>query len=94
MTYQVELSRRFLRSAKRFFRQHPDLRGAFERLVKDLEQDPYQPHLRLHPLQGNLAGRHAVSLTYAYRIVLTLTLAVVDRVIVLIDIGTHDEVYA
>ncbi len=92
MTCQVALSRRVLRSAKQFFRQHPDLRDAVERLVKDLERDPSQPHLRLHPLHGNLAGSHAVSLTYAYRIVLMLTM--VDREMVLIDIGMHDEVYA
>ena len=47
--------------------------------------------LRLHPLSGELEGLHAVSLTYVYRI--TLTLRITKKEIVLLDIGSHDEVY-
>jgi mRNA-degrading endonuclease RelE of RelBE toxin-antitoxin system len=38
-----------------------------------------------------LEGLHAVSVTHAYRI--TLTLRVTTKEIVLLDIGSHDEVY-
>ena len=38
-----------------------------------------------------LEGLHAVSVTHAYRI--TLTLRVTKKEIVLLDIGSHDEVY-
>jgi len=44
----------------------------------------------LHPLSGELEGLHAVSGTHAYRI--TLTLRVTKKEIVLLDIGSHDEV--
>jgi len=54
-------------------------------------RDPFQPHLELHPLTGKLAGCHAVSLTYSYRI--TLTLFITEQEIVLLDIGSHDEAY-
>ena len=53
--------------------------------------DPFQPRLRLHPLQGPLQGIYAVRLTYKYRIVLTFKPA--EREIVLLDVGSHDEVY-
>jgi mRNA-degrading endonuclease YafQ of YafQ-DinJ toxin-antitoxin module len=38
-----------------------------------------------------LKGLHAVSVTHSHRIVLTLK--VTDQEIILLDIGTHDEVY-
>lgn len=50
-----------------------------------------QPHLRLHALRGEMEGMHAVSVTYQYRIVLTLLIR--EREVILLDIGTHDEVY-
>ena len=91
MTYIVQSSPRFLRRASKFFRKHPDLEPVFDQIVEQLRQDPSEPSLRLHSVRGTFEGEFAVSLTYAYRIVLTL--AVVDQVIVLLDIGTHDEVY-
>jgi mRNA-degrading endonuclease YafQ of YafQ-DinJ toxin-antitoxin module len=59
--------------------------------LRDLENDPLQPHLRLHPLKGKMQGLHAVSVTYSYRI--SLTLKVTEKEIILLDIGSHDEVY-
>ena len=61
------------------------------RCLGDLQADPFQPHLELHPLSGRLAGCHAVSLTHDYRI--TLTLWITEKEIILLDIGSHDEVY-
>jgi mRNA-degrading endonuclease YafQ of YafQ-DinJ toxin-antitoxin module len=43
------------------------------------------------PLSGKLQGLQAVSLTYRYRI--TLSLQITEHEILLIDIGNHDEVY-
>ncbi|MDO9385921.1 MAG: hypothetical protein Q7T65_04365 [Thiobacillus sp.] len=56
-----------------------------------LRADPFEPSLRLHPLTGKLQGMQAVSLTYSYRI--TLTLKITEHEILLLDIGSHDEVY-
>ena len=87
----ITTPQQFLRQAGKFFRKHPDLKSRFARVIADLQQDPFQPHLELHPLSGKLAGCHAVSLTYSYRI--TLTLLITDREIILLDIGSHDDVY-
>ncbi|NTU42121.1 MAG: plasmid stabilization protein, partial [Nitrospirales bacterium] len=81
----------FTRSAKKFIEHHPVLKSELARALKSLEQDPAQPHLRLYPLKGNLKGLHAVSITYKYRI--TLTLAMTEKEITLLDIGSHDEGY-
>lgn len=89
--YAIATPEQFLRQARKFFRKHPELKPKFSRVIQDLQQDPFQPHLALHPLSGKLSGLHAVSLTFSYR--MTLTLHVTDREIVLLDIGSHDEVY-
>lgn len=81
----------FLRRARKFFKKRPDLKEAFEKLVEDLRHNPFQPHLEYHRLSGKLEGVQAVSLTHSYRV--TLTIVVKEKEIVLLDIGTHDEVY-
>ena len=89
--YAIVTPRQFLRHARKFFKKNPDLKSRFAEVLGDLQRDPFQPHLDLHPLRGKLAGCHAVSLTHGYRI--TLTLLVTDKEIILLDVGSHDEVY-
>ena len=89
--YQLVWTARFTRTPKKFAQAHPDLRQHLARVLRDLENDPLQPHLRLHPLKGKMQGLHAVSVTYSYRI--SLTLKVTEKEIILLDIGSHDEVY-
>ncbi len=89
--YRVVTPEQFLRQARKFFRKHPDLKPAFAKTIQSLQEDPFQPQLSLHPLSGKLSGLYAVSLTYNYRI--TLTLLISEKEIVLLDLGSHDEVY-
>jgi mRNA-degrading endonuclease YafQ of YafQ-DinJ toxin-antitoxin module len=89
--YTITTPLQFLRQARKFFKKHPDLKPRFAKVVADLQDDPFQPGLALHPLGGKLAGCHVVSLTYGYRI--TLTLLITEKEIILLDIGSHDEVY-
>jgi len=89
--YTLVWTESFTRSAKKFLARHPDLRQKVSAVLRDLESDPFQPHLRFHHLTGKLKGVQAVSTTYSYRI--TLTLMVSESEIILLDIGSHDEVY-
>ncbi len=91
MSFALVTTQHFERRARKFVRKHPDLRPALRDTLDDLSRDPFQPRLKLHPLADNLAGVQAVSVTYSYR--LTLLLRVTEQEIVLLDIGTHDEVY-
>ncbi|QVL49763.1 MAG: type II toxin-antitoxin system YafQ family toxin [Thiocapsa sp.] len=91
MSFALVTTQHFERRTRKFVRKHPDLRPALRDTLDDLSRDPFQAKLKLHPLSGNLAGVQAVSLTYAYR--LTLLLRVTEQEVVLLDIGTHDEVY-
>ena len=81
----------FDRRVVKFSRAHPELKKPLAKVLHGLESDPFHPHLRLHPLKGELEGLHAVSVTHAYRI--TLTLRVTKKEIILLDIGSHDDVY-
>ncbi len=89
--FTITTPEQFLRQARKFFKKHPDLKPRFAKLLADLQRDPFQPQLKLHPLTGKLSGCYAVSPTYSYRI--TLTLFISEQEIVLLDIGSHDEVY-
>ncbi len=91
MNFALVTTQHFERRARKFLRKHPDLRSTLRHTLDDLSRDPFEPQLKLHPLSGNLAGVQAVSLTYSYR--LTLLVRVTEQEIVLLDIGTHDEVY-
>lgn len=81
----------FVRTSRRLLRTSPDLKTEFWRVLEQLESNPNHPKLRLHPLKGHLAGKHATFLTYSHRIILLLMLD--KKEITLLDVGTHDEVY-
>lgn len=81
----------YLKREVKFFKKHPDLLDKYGVVLKKLENDPFESSLKLQKLQGNLEKFHAVRLTYEYRIILILM--IVDEKIILVDIGTHDDVY-
>jgi mRNA-degrading endonuclease YafQ of YafQ-DinJ toxin-antitoxin module len=89
--YAIVTPHQFLRQARKFFKKHPDLKPRFAQVLNDLQSDPFQPHLKLHPLGDKLAGCHAVNLTHSYHV--TLTLLIIEREILLVDIGNHCQVY-
>ena len=91
MPFTLVWSASFKRTAKKFLSKHRDLADIFSLVLHKLEQNPYDPELRLHPLSGRLTGKHAVSLTFSYRIVLRIEIA--ENEIILHDVGSHDEVY-
>lgn len=89
--YTLVWTAHFTRAAEKFAKRHPELKKQIAAALRDLERDPFQAHLAFHQLGGKLKGCQAVSLTHGYRI--TLTLMVTEKEIILLDIGSHDEVY-
>ncbi len=89
--YELVWTAGFTRAANKFVDLHRELRTKLAATLRDLENDPFQPHLRYHHLTGKLKGIQAVSITHSYRI--TLTVMITDKEIILLDIGSHDEVY-
>jgi mRNA-degrading endonuclease YafQ of YafQ-DinJ toxin-antitoxin module len=74
----------FTRSAEKFNEHHRELRHKFADVLRDLESDPFQPHLRYHHLSGKLKGTQTVSITHEYRI--TLTVQITEKEIILLDV--------
>lgn len=89
--YALVWTPHFARAAEKFIKHHGEARKKFADILRDLERDPFQPHLKYHHLGGKLKGVQAISITGSYRI--TLTVVVSDREIILLDVGSHDEVY-
>ena len=46
----------FDRRVVKVTRAHPDLKNPFAKALRNLEANPFLPSLRLHPLNGELAG--------------------------------------
>lgn len=66
--------------------------GFWPRQQADLpEQDPLHRALRLHGLEGQLSGLHAVAINLHSRI--TLELEWRKQEIILVNVGSHGEVY-
>jgi len=91
MPYKIIYPRSYIRRARAFAGKHPELLKQYEKILKLLELNPFHPSLRLHPLKGKLKGLHSVSINISYRI--TLELIIQEETIVLINVGTHGEVY-
>lgn len=89
--YKLVFTEHYLKKEKLFIKRHKDLIDRYKKTLKLLETNPYHPSLRLHSLKGKFQGKYSVSITMNYRIILTF--GVKDEEIVLIDIGSHDEVY-
>lgn len=79
------------RVEKKFFKKHRDLMPKYAKILKQLEMNPFESTLKTHKLKGELDKYFACSLTYEYRIILTIR--IVEDEIILMDIGSHDEVY-
>ena len=88
--YTIITPKKFLKNANKFFKKH-ELGARVAHVVEKLKNDPLDPLLDLHSLSGKLKDLHAVSLTYSYRIILTIK--IVEGEIILLDLGCHDEVY-
>ena len=85
----------FRRAFKKAVRKNPRLSEAILDVIGRLARDPFEPSLKTHKLQGQLQGLWACWVEYDCRIVLSFQQDddAGAEVIVLIDIGTHDEVY-
>jgi mRNA-degrading endonuclease YafQ of YafQ-DinJ toxin-antitoxin module len=81
----------FSRTTRKYLRRHPELCDLFKDTLQLLETNPHASQLRLHPLKGRHQGKHSVRINYEYRIILILK--IIDKEVILLDIGSHDEVY-
>ena len=89
--YRIDFSEKYEKKAKKFFKKHPNLKDKYIKTLKLLSLNPFHPSLRLHKLQGKQKEFYSVSIDMEYRIIIDFI--IIDKRIILIDIGPHDEVY-
>ena len=91
MSFRIIYTQSYLKRAAKFIKRHPDLLPLYEKTLKLLELNPSHPSLRLHRLSGPLRDLHSVSINISYRI--TLEFLIEDGTIILVNVGSHEEVY-
>ena len=91
MSFRVIYTKSYLKRATKFAKRHPDLLAQYEKALKLLELNPFHPSLRLHRLSGSLSDLHSISINISYRI--TLEFLIEDGKIILVHVGSHDEIY-
>lgn len=92
---KLVLTPKFKRAFRKFTKRNAKLQQQIEKTLIEMEADVFASHLSTHKLSGKLYGLWACSCGYDCRIVFTLEAEPTseNEVIVLLDIGTHDEVY-
>jgi mRNA interferase YafQ len=89
------LTPKFKRAFRKFVKRNADLQKRIEETLLQMEIDVFTPNLGTHKLSGKLDGLQSCSCGYDCRIIFSIEqdAATDGETIVLLDIGTHDEVY-
>jgi addiction module RelE/StbE family toxin len=80
----------FKRAYKQRVKENEQLKKQFWHAMALFQEDPFHPFLKTHKLTGKLKGLSASSVSYDYRVVFTF---LSQNQVLLVDVGTHDEVY-
>ena len=80
----------FKRRYKKRVKNNTELKTKFWEAIELFTKEPFNPRLRTHKLTGKLSGLWAFSIDYDCRVIFKF---LNDHEVLLIDIGTHDEVY-
>lgn len=91
MKYEIKRTETFIKTAQKFFKKHPQLINKFKNVILKLEENPFEKSLRTHRLKGDLKDKFGISLDYKFRI--TVAIEIIEKEVILLDIGSHDEVY-
>ena len=85
----------FKRELKRIIKKNPQLQDKISEVLELLASDYLNPLLKSHKLSGQLDGLWSCSVAYDCRIIYTLKQDsdTQEEMIVVVDIGSHDEVY-
>jgi mRNA-degrading endonuclease YafQ of YafQ-DinJ toxin-antitoxin module len=91
MSFRILYPHSYNKKAAGFLKKHQELLPQYEKTLKLLELDPFHPSLRLHRLKGALGELHSVSINIRYRI--SIEMIIRDQTIILVNVGSHDEIY-
>ena len=92
---KIVISSKFKRAFRKFTRRNIKLQEKIERVITKLSENVFDPTLGTHKLEGKLADLLSCSCGYDCRIIFAIETEeqTGETVIILLDIGTHEEVY-
>lgn len=93
MNRELIRSTAFIRAARRCLKKHPQAAGDLEATLLLLSDDAFDPRLKTHKLKGDLDDVWACSAGYDLRILFEFVQREGTEAILLLTMGTHDEVY-
>lgn len=88
---EIAYSTSFKRAFKRKTKQRQELQDKFFHCLNLFLENPFHHQLKTHKLTGNLKKYWSFSIEYDVRVVFAF--AEDQTKVILIDIGSHDEVY-
>src|SRR5262245_31897742 len=83
----------FARALRRILKRQRDAESSIRETLRLLESDAFDPQLKTHKLTGKLDGVWACAAAYDLRILFEFVQDEGAEAILLLTIGTHDEVY-
>ena len=83
----------FERQARRLAGKNPTAATQLAEALRILAEDAFDPRLKTHKLKGKLAGCWACSGGYDLRILFEFVKSGDSPAILLLNVGTHDDVY-
>lgn len=94
MRYLV-VTPKFRRAYRKYVKRDRAVQECIDGVLRQMQADVFAPALGTHKLGGILAGLWACSCGYDCRIIFSLDNdeATAHQIVLLLDIGTHDEVY-
>ncbi|MBW4514664.1 MAG: type II toxin-antitoxin system YafQ family toxin [Timaviella obliquedivisa GSE-PSE-MK23-08B] len=87
---EVSFSSSFKRAFRKRFKGNVDSEARFWQKLEQFTVDPFDPSLKTHKLSGKLKEFWSFSVAYDERVLFYFT---ENEKAVLVDIGSHDEVY-
>jgi mRNA interferase YafQ len=86
---------KFNRSLRKFTKRNAELRERIQKTLEQMTEDVFASNLDTHKLGGSLDGINACSCGYDCRVLFSIEQDPENEseVIVLLDVGTHDDVY-
>ncbi len=93
MSRELVRTTAFVRVARRHVKRHPQLAADLEATLRLLTEDAFDPRLKTHKLKGDLDGVWACSVRRDLRVLFEFIPSDGGEAILLLTMGTHDEVY-
>jgi addiction module RelE/StbE family toxin len=87
---QLTWDESFKRIYKKKVKKRPELKDLFWKKLELFVEEPFNKSLRTHKLTGKLDGLWAFSIDYYTRLIFEF---VDENQVLLVDFGSHDEVY-